>query len=334
MSKAEGHDIITIGSATEDVMIQANSAKVINIEDVKGARAYMAFDYGGKIHVDDMLITVGGGSINTAITFAKQGMAVAAVAKIGLDEAGDRVMARLKSEGAHTQLLVRSADNATGYSTIITTFTGERTVLVHRGASRELCEEDMPWQRMSNTEWMYVGALAGESSQLYPLLGKFAAEHNIKVALNLGTAQINEGLERFTDILRHTHVIYQNHEETRRLTGVPPDRGPEDEMEMFRRLHEVGVEIVVMTEGAKGAEASDGQTHYTVPSYKVEVSSTIGAGDAFAAGCIAALHRGLSLPESLRMGAANAASVVQHPGANAGILTWKEALEFVRSHSN
>ncbi len=330
MSEPQRYDVITIGSATEDVMIQANSAKVITIEDVDGERAYMAFEYGGKIHVDDILITVGGGSINTAITFAKQGMTVAPISEMGLDEPGDRVVARLESEGARTDLLVRSAENNTGYSTIITTFTGERTILVYRGASRELTKEDLPWDRMSNTEWMYVGALAGESSELYPLLGKFAAEHNIKVGLNLGTAHIDEGLEAFAGILRNTYVIFQNAEETHRLTGVPPDRGPEDEMEMFRRLHEVGVDIVVMTEGAKGAKASDGQAHYTVPAYQVEVTSTVGAGDAFAAGCMSALHRGLSLPESLRMAAANAASVVQQSGANVGILTWDEALAFVR----
>ena len=151
MSEPQRYDVITIGSATEDVMIQANSAKVITIEDVDGERAYMAFEYGGKIHVDDILITVGGGSINTALTFAKQGMTVAPISEMGLDEPGDRVGARLESEGARTDLLVRSADDNTGYSTIITTFTGERTILVYRGASRELTNDDLPWDRMSNT---------------------------------------------------------------------------------------------------------------------------------------------------------------------------------------
>lgn len=334
MSQAQRYDVITVGSATEDVMIQANSAKVISIEDADCATAYMALEYGGKIHVDDILITVGGGSINTAVTFAKQGMTVAPISKIGIDEPGDRVVARLESVSALPDLLVRCEDEGTGYSTIITTFTGERTILVYRGASRELCEDELPWDRMAHTEWMYVGALAGESSLLYPVLGEFAAEHGIKVGLNLGTAHIDEGLAAFAEILRNTHVIFQNKEETRRLTGVPPERGPEDEMEMCRRLHEAGVGIVVMTEGARGAEASDGRAHHTVPAYPVEVVSTVGAGDAFAAGCISALHRGLSLPESLRMAAANAASVVQYRGANMGILTWEEALEFVRTHSS
>jgi len=332
MSEPGRYDIITVGSATEDVMIQANSARVISIEDLDGAQAYMAFEYGGKIHVDGIFITVGGGAINTALTFAKQGMRVAAVSKIGRDEAGDRVVARLRSEGAHAELLVRCPVKPTGYSTIITTFTGERCVLVYRGAATDLHESELPWDRMARTHWLYVGALAGESSQLYPLLGEFAAEHGLKLALNLGTSQIDRGIAAFAGILSHTHVIFQNKEETRRLTGVPPDRGPEDELEMCRILHDVGVDIVVMTEGARGAEASDGQAHHTVPAFPVEVTSTIGAGDAFAAGCISALHRGLSLPESLRMAAANAASVVQQPGASVGILTWQEALDYVQRH--
>lgn len=328
----DGYDIITVGSATEDVMVHCSDAQVITLMDAGGETAYMAFTYGGKVHVDDMLISVGGGAVNTAIAFAKQGMTTAAVSKVGRDEPGERVERRLAEVGVQTHLMPHSDTSGTGYSTIITTFTGERTILVHRGAARELRDEDIPWDELAKTEWMYVGALAGQSWRLYPKLASFAAEHAIKLALNLGTSQIDQGLDEYGELLESTYIIFQNDEEMRRLTGVEAERGDQDEREICRRLHDYGVDIAVITDGRRGAMASDGRAHYTVPAYEVEAQSTVGAGDAFAAGCIAALWHGRSVPEALRLGAANAASVVMRTGANRGILSWDEALEFVDEH--
>jgi len=328
----ERYDIITVGSATNDVMVQVRSAHIITCEDADGAQAWMAFEYGGKIHVDDMLITVGGGSVNTAVTFGRQGLRVAALSKLGRDDPGERVKRCLEAAGVMTHLLAYSNVSGTGYSTIITTFTGERTVLVHRGASRELAAEDIMWAELAKSDWLYVGALAGDSWRLYPQLADFAAEHGIKLALNLGTSQIDQGLAEYGRLLQCTHLIFQNDEEMRRLTGVEEERGDHDEREICRRLHDCGVDIAVITDGRRGAMASDGRRYYTVPAYPVEVASTVGAGDAFAAGCISGLIHGRDLPESLRLGAANAASVVSQSGANRGVLTWDEALEYVATH--
>ena len=98
---------------------------------------------------------------------------------------------------------------------------------------------------------------------------------------------------------------------------------------LFRSLHERGVDIVVITDGDRGAMSSDGHAYHTVPAYQVEAQSTVGAGDAFAAGCISALWHGKPITQALNLGAANAASVCTQIGANAGILTWDEALQFV-----
>lgn len=323
------YDIITVGSSTEDVMVRCSEARVITVMDREGEASWMAFEYGGKVHVDGMMISVGGGAVNTAITFAKQGMETALVSKVGRDEPGDRVRRRMEEIGARTHLMAYSEVSGTGYSTIITTFTGERTILVHRGAARELGEDDIPWDDLARTEWMYVGALAGQSWRLYPKLAQFAGERGIKLALNLGTSQIDQGLDEYGELLGSTYIIFQNVEEMRRLTGVEAERGDRDEREICRRLHERGVEIVVITAGERGAMASDGRAYHTVPAYEVEVESSVGAGDAFAAGCISALWHGRSVPEALRLGAANAASVCTQTGANAGILTWEEALQFV-----
>ena len=91
---ARRYDIITVGSSTEDVMVQCSDARVITLADRNGEAAWMAFEYGGKIHVDDITIMVGGGAVNTAITFAQQGMRTAMISKVGRDSAGERIAGR------------------------------------------------------------------------------------------------------------------------------------------------------------------------------------------------------------------------------------------------
>ena len=91
-------------------------------------------------------------------------------------------------------------------------------------------------------------------------------------------------------------------------------------MQVLAALHEAGCETVVMTDGPRGAEAFDGSTHYTVPAIDVEVASTLGAGDAFASGCAAALAQGHGLREALRAGALNAANVCRYLGGKRGLL--------------
>jgi fructokinase len=90
-----------------------------------------------------------------------------------------------------------------------------------------------------------------------------------------------------------------------------------------------GPKVVFVTEGSKGAHAFTAQDHAFVAARKVEVADTVGAGDTFNAGVLAALHRnGLltksalggigkdALEKALDLGVRAAAVTVSRPGAN------------------
>ncbi len=85
---------------------------------------------------------------------------------------------------------------------------------------------------------------------------------------------------------------------------------------LARSLHDRwnGATIVV-TKGADGALAYDGQAVYDVPAFKVpNVVDRIGAGDSFDAGLLCGLLDGLALPDALRYGHAVAAIKMTIPG--------------------
>ncbi|MGQ9730363.1 MAG: carbohydrate kinase family protein [Candidatus Zipacnadales bacterium] len=323
-------EVVTIGSATQDVFIMTKDINILRLESYDREDTYLALPYGAKIDVDDMFISTGGGATNTAFTFRRFGLTVAALAKIGHDRSGAIIRARLVEEGIDDSMIVVDPEHGTGYSAIVTVFTGERTVLVYRGATLHLNATDIDWERLGQAKLVFVGSLSGETSALYPKVAEFCAEHGIFLAANPGSTQFRAGLKACHDFLRHLDVLFMNKEEAYLFTGIEPRHGPHDEREMLQVLRETGAQRVVITEGAKGCQALDETTHYTVPACKVKVKSTLGAGDAFAAGCTAALYRGEPFVRALHFGTVNAASVVSMVGAKRGILHWEAAQKAVQ----
>jgi ribokinase len=327
--KTRPSEVVTIGSATQDVFITTDSLSVMRLQSYDDEEAYFALPYGAKLDVDEMFITTGGGGTNTGVTFKRFGLTTSVLSKVGDDRSGRQIGERLREEGIDDSMVSVSREYSTGYSAIIMGFTGERTVLVHRGATLHLHESDIDWDRLGQAKLVFVGSLSGETAKLYPKIASFCAERGIFLASNPGGTQFRAGLEAFGDVIRHVGVLFLNKEEAYTFTGVEPKRGGHDEREMLRMMREAGAQRVVITEGAKGCQAIDGSAYYSAPACKAKVVSTLGAGDAFASACTAALYKGESFDRALRYGAANAAAVVAQVGAKRGILTWQAATDAV-----
>ena len=84
-------------------------------------------------------------------------------------------------------------------------------------------------------------------------------------------------------------------------------------------------QIIVITDGNKGAYAYDGKKYYFCPIFPSDVVSTLGAGDAFASTFCGALKKtNINVGLSLMYGSVNSASVVSKFGATEGLLTFEE----------
>jgi 2-dehydro-3-deoxygluconokinase len=85
---------------------------------------------------------------------------------------------------------------------------------------------------------------------------------------------------------------------------------------LVRTLHQRwGGPTVILTKGAEGTYAFDGEDFHDVPAYTdVQIVDRIGAGDAFAAGLLCALLDNKSLPDAMRYGNAVAALKMTVPG--------------------
>jgi len=313
------YDVITIGTATRDVFVSGESFKVLkdpaHLKKI-GFKTGEAecFALGSKIEVSKPVITLGGGAANTAVTFARQGFRTAALVKVGDDELGEGVIKTLKSEKVNPIAMI-DKKTGTAYSTILVAPTGERTVLVYRGASSNFQKKDVPMRKL-RAKWAYISP-GTISIPLMEIIVARLKKNGVKVAMNPSKHYLEAGPNRLKTILRSLDVVLVNREEASYLTGIEYGK----EKRIFTKFDELVPGVAVMTDGKKGASVSDGKYIYRAGIFaERELLDRTGAGDAFGSGFVAGLIRKNDICFALRLAAANSTSVVERIGAEAGII--------------
>jgi len=381
------YDVVCIGSSTQDVFVKTNIARVLDFREMMQTKSYLCLEYGAKINVDKIMFATGGGASNTAYGFAKMGLKTGFCSALGNDESARIILSELENAGVDTSLALFCENESTGYSVIITTFEGERTVLTYRGANNHLDFAKMNLEKIKNTRFLYLGPMTGIASDIPAKFASLLENADTKICWNPGNTQISRGIEKMKEFLPRIDIIFLNKEEASNLTGIKYSQMVVDEERcigcgtcvdvcpvrifsledrkatvknqdkcmkcgqcvercparaitnepwadnldpILKDIHKLGVKLVVITDGKKGVQCYDGKYRYMFPAYDVPVVSTLGAGDAFTVGFISALAKGEGIETAMKIGSANGASVVQEFGAKYGLLTWDEALKFVR----
>lgn len=126
-------------------------------------------------------------------------------------------------------------------------------------------------------------------------------------------------------------VLIANAEEIRLLAN--PALPSATEFEIAGEALADGVKLVIWKQGDQGATALAPNQQVHVPAFSVTVTSTIGAGDGFAAGFVFAQAEGKPLEESLLLGNACAACVVRQVGCSEAMPTLPELHHFLRMNS-
>ncbi len=346
-------DVITIGSATQDIFIESDFGKIIDIRDSFSKTSMLGFEYGAKIEIDKLAFDIGGGAINTGVNFANFGFNTSAIVKVGKDLNAKAILNRMKEKNIDDSFVITSDKNKTGFSVILTSFEGDRTVLAHRGANSKVTKDEIPFDKLKNTKWIYIAPLAGDSNLVLDEIALFAEENNISVAINPGTRQINRGVEDLKKVIETAEVLVMNLSEASKITGITAKyenfevdifneclRVLQDKKtlekepwvlsaaEMLIKLNSYNPKVSIITNGGKGTVAFDGKTFYIAPPFPAKVISTLGAGDAFASSFTAGIMKyDWDIEKALKLASINAAEVIQSFGAHVGVKNFDELKE-------
>ena len=308
------YDIITFGSATQDVFM--SSRKMLVVEDEKfSTKKGLCVPLGSKMHMDDVFFAMGGCGTNTAVTFARQGLKAAYFGQIGKDLPGCSVKEELTKQGVSLDLLKETAQYPTAYSVILSLPEVGRSILEKYGACHEIGVEDLPLDKFK-TNWFYVASLSGNSHVILKPLIDFASKNNIKVAATPGKVQLRDDLELFRGLLNKIDILILNKEEAAKLTEIDFNQ----EKEIFKKLDNLVKGIVVMTKGPDGVIVSDGKDLYSAGIPESGLVDRTGAGDAFGSAFVAGWIEKKDIANAIQLGTANATACLQKLGATKGLL--------------
>ena len=309
------YDFVAFGDITTDCFIKLKEAKV-NC-DVNEENCMLCVKFGQKIPFESVteVVAVGNGP-NAAVSAAKLGLKSAAATEIGDDENGMACVERLKQSGVSTEFVGVHQGAHTNYHYVLQ-YEAERTILI----KHEIFERSLP-KFTEPPKWFYITSLAEGTFDFQHSIARYAKENGVKVAFQPGTFQIRAGGEQLKDVYAVSEIFFCNKEESQQILKTKEG----NIKKLLGGIRELGPKIAVITDGTKGAYIMDGSAAWSVPMYPDPAPpiNRTGAGDATASTTVAYIIKGVAPKEALLRGIINSASVVQHVGAQAGLLSADE----------
>jgi fructokinase len=235
----------------------------------------------------------GGGPRNTAVALARLGVPVAFCGRLSTDAFGRRLRDDLRANGVDDRFVVTGPEPTTLALAEVGpggvprfSFWGDGT------ADRLLAPGDLP-ATLDGVEALHVGTLSlvlePGAATIEGLMARAAGRCPVMVDPNVRPAVLGdraEYLARLQRWLGWSDIVKVSDAD---LAWLVPDEAPEATCRAWSAGG--GPALVVLTRGDRGATAFWPGHELTVPAPAVDVVDTIGAGDAFGAGLLAALRR-------------------------------------------
>jgi len=316
-------DFLAIGDVVTDAFIQLEDAW-IETDNPQNAQE-LCMRFGDKIPFSrvDVLKAVGN-SPNAAVSAKRLGLRSAVITDIGDDINGNDILEQMKKEGISTDFVRTHAGQESNYHYVLR-FKADRTILVKH------TEFEYSLKDISITpQWMYLSSLAENSLPYHEeILSYLTAHPEIQLAFQPGTFQMKLGKEKLAGLYKRANSFFCNVEESRLILGNQDG----EIKELLQQMHDLGPKMVLITDGPKGAYGYDGTTMYYMPIYPdpAEPKERTGAGDSFASTFTTALALGKDFEEALMWAPINPMNVVQHVGAQEGLLSREQLEELLKN---
>jgi sugar/nucleoside kinase (ribokinase family) len=273
-----------------------------------------------------MAWSLGGNGANTSYALGKLGVPVSLYSAVGADEFGSALRSKLQSAGVDVRL-VGTMETATPGTVALVRVDGSRAFIHRPGASRLAGAQPLEFSaafRNGATHFHLANVFALPAMRPHAAANLRAARAaGLTTSLDTGWDAKGEWLDVIGPCLPYTDVFLANEDEARILSGR------DDPASAARFFRERGAGAAIVKLGARGCRLIADGFEFRAPAFDVPVADTTGAGDAFAAGFLAALHFGDSPREAARFANAVAALGVQALGGVAGLRDRAGTLDFL-----
>lgn len=323
-------DIITIGDCSEDVFVKPHDLLIQKSNHFISGKS-VSFELGEKINLDEVSYQLGGSAGNTAVAFARLGLKTAIISPLGIDSIAEKVISNLDENQVSTSFIDQKKERQSNFS-LIFRFNGERTIFVYHGLD-DYSKLKLP--KKIPTDWLYLAPVGHGEDTFFNKIVALSSEKNIKIAWNPGARQIEKGASHYHSLLRMTTILSLNKEEAIKFTNFPVRP---DIKEIMKRLHQLGVKIIIITDGQNGAYCSNGQNYWQIDVLPAKRIDATGAGDSFSAAFVASLinqdgDENQAIELALKSAIVESTSVISQLGAQSGLLLKSELDRELKKYS-
>ena len=265
----------------------------------------------------------GGKGANQAVAAARLKADIGFISCVGDDAFGLNIRQAFAQDGINTDGVIVADNTPTGIAMIQVSASGENSICLSAEANDKLtCEQIEPHlQKIRDAKYLLTQLETPIEGIEYA--AKVAKESRTNVVLNPAPAR-----PLSDELLACIDVITPNETEAEVLTGitVTDDQSAQQASEA---LHLKGIEIVMITLGAKGVWLSQNGRGELISGFRVEATDTTAAGDTFNGAFVTALLEDMPIEQAIKFAHAAAAISVTRFGAQTSIPSRAETDTFL-----
>ena len=312
------YDVVGIGNAIVDVLAQEDDDFLIRHGMRKGTMTLIDAERAESLYaaMGPAIEVSGGSAANTIAAVASLGGRGAFIGKTKNDQLGAIFRHDVVSLGVAFGGKPATDGLPTGRCLIVVTPDAHRTMNTYLGVSAELGPEDVDGEMIASARVTYLEGYLWDkppAKQAFTAAAGIAHEADRMVALSLSDPFcVDRHRADFQSLIdRHVDVLFANEDE---IVSLYQEHSFDGALQRVRNH----CPIAVLTRSEKGAVVVAGEDAHVVDAEPVaHVVDTTGAGDAYAAGFLWGLTRGLRLETCARVAAIAAAEAISHVGARA-----------------
>jgi fructokinase len=308
-------DILGIGNAIVDVVAPVTDAFISHHDMRKGGMALIDTETADRLYaaMPPGQESSGGSAANTCAVASMLGARVAYIGCVADDELGQVFRHDIAAVGVHFPTPALSGGEPTARCLIMVTSDGQRTMNTYLGACVTLGPDAVDPALVADAAVTYLeGYLFDRPEAQEAFLAAAACAHQAgrQVALSLSDAFcVGRHRAAFRALVRdYVDILFANETEITSLYETNTWQAAAD-------LARTEVALAVLTRGEDGSAILRGAETVEVDPIWTTVIDTTGAGDAYAAGFLAAYAQGLELEACGRAASIAASAVIGHYGA-------------------
>jgi len=309
------YDILGIGNAIVDVVAQADDTFLSRHDMRKGSMALIDPDAAEALYaaMPPGQESSGGSAANTCAVAAALGARVAYLGKVANDQLGTVFHHDMTAIGVHFPSTALYGGASTARCLILVTPDGQRTMNTYLGACVSFSEADVPEALVADAAVTYLEGYLFDppaAQRAFRRAARTAHEAGRQVALSLSDPFcVDRHRAAFLELVKQDiDILFANEAE---VTSLYEENSFAAAAERAR----ADVALAALTRSEAGSVIVRGSETVEVTAEPTRVVDTTGAGDAYAAGFLAALTSGRSLPVCGRIASIAAAEVIGHFGA-------------------